>query len=123
MVLTAYFVLSPVIGRSCHRRQRIKVCLNPVGPTGLRWLDAGVEASGPHDFAVRSMAVRQRAIRWLTDNYARPAILSRARRQPRPSHPIPRSVTIAIRPLSGRDGEGQGDDLGQMETEIFLKMG
>jgi hypothetical protein len=28
-------------------------CLRPVGPTYLRKLDAGVEASGPHDFAVR----------------------------------------------------------------------
>jgi hypothetical protein len=32
MVLTAYLVLSPVIGLSCHRRQRIKVLANPVGP-------------------------------------------------------------------------------------------
>jgi hypothetical protein len=43
MVLTAYFVLSPVIGLSCHRR---------LADTSAR-LDAGVEASGPHDFAVR----------------------------------------------------------------------
>jgi hypothetical protein len=54
MVLTAYFVLSPVIGLFCHRRLRIKDCPRPVGPTCLRKLDAGVEASGPHDFAVRS---------------------------------------------------------------------
>ena len=33
MVLTAYFVLSPVIGLSCHRRQRIKIWPDPVGPT------------------------------------------------------------------------------------------
>src|SRR5579862_293695 len=50
---TAYFVLSPVIGLSCHRH---------------RWncshqLDAGVEASGPHDFAVRAHAVRPRHAR------------------------------------------------------------
>jgi len=30
-------------------------CQNPVGPTCLRRLDASVGASGPHDFAVRSM--------------------------------------------------------------------
>src|SRR5260370_33725607 len=47
---TAYFVLSPVIGLSCHRR---------LADTSAR-LDAGVEASGPHDFAVRFGAVRQR---------------------------------------------------------------
>src|SRR3954467_9670046 len=23
----------------CHRRQRIEICQNPVGPTRLRWLD------------------------------------------------------------------------------------
>src|SRR5436190_8154945 len=43
MVLTASFVISPVIGLSCHRRQR----------NYFRKLDASVEASGPHDFAVR----------------------------------------------------------------------
>src|SRR5258708_31989591 len=43
MVLTAYIVLSPAIGLSCHRRLRI----------ATRNLDAGVEASGPHDFTVR----------------------------------------------------------------------
>src|ERR1700694_1842426 len=54
-------------------------CLRPVGPTYLRELDAGVEASGPHDFAVRSNISRQHAI----DRYqapARPAITSRAQR-------------------------------------------
>src|SRR6202165_1229463 len=39
----------------CHRRLRIKSCLNPVGPTRLRKLDASVGASGPHDFAVREL--------------------------------------------------------------------
>src|SRR6202011_4912914 len=46
---TAYIALSPAIGLSCHRRLR---CCH-------RKLDAGVEASGPHDFAVRLSAVRQ----------------------------------------------------------------
>jgi len=50
MVLTAYFALSPVIGLSCHRRWW----------ENFRQLDAGVEASGPHDFAVRVSAVRPR---------------------------------------------------------------
>src|SRR5512136_1892226 len=43
MVLTAYFVISPAIGLSCHRH---------LADTSAK-LDAGVEASGPHDFAVR----------------------------------------------------------------------
>src|ERR1700736_1508053 len=60
-LFTAYFALSPAIGLSCHRRWR---CLN-------RQLDAGVEASGPHDFTVRLKRFRQR-------------------RHPRPPHPVPR---------------------------------
>ena len=40
---TAYFVLSPVSGVSCHRRRR----------DIIRRLDATVAAPGPHDFAVR----------------------------------------------------------------------
>jgi hypothetical protein len=43
-------------------------------------LDASVGASGPHDFAVRVSAVRLAKL-------------------PRPLHPAPRFVTIAIRPL------------------------
>ena len=62
MVLTVSFVLSPVIGLCCHRRRRID----------FRQLDASVEASGPHDFAVRLSAVRQQ-------------------HHQRPSHPAPRS--------------------------------
>ena len=52
MVLTVYFVLTPVIGLSCHRR--------PADISAR--LDAGVEASGPHDFAVRISAIRQKRI-------------------------------------------------------------
>src|SRR5205814_10353765 len=33
------------------------------------------------------------------------------------------SVTIAIRPLCGRDGQSSRDDLGWMKTEIFLQSG
>src|SRR6202022_2285225 len=79
MVLTASFVLSPVIGLYCHRRLRIKDCPRPVGPTCLRKLDAGVEASGPHDFAVRVSAVRQRAVD-RSQAETRPAITLRAQR-------------------------------------------
>src|SRR5713226_3134471 len=94
MVLTAYFVLSPVIGLYCHRRLR----------SCLRRLDAGVEASGPHDFAVRTLAL---------SSAAPPASTA--------SHPA--SVTIAIRPSGGRDGGGYRSDLGQSRRGKFLKMG
>jgi len=46
---TAYIALSPVIGLFCHRHRR---------KSFFRQLDAGVEASGPHDFAVRFRAFR-----------------------------------------------------------------
>jgi hypothetical protein len=55
------YVISPVIGLVCHRRRRSE----------LRQLDAGVEASGPHDFAVRVSAARQEHFK-------------------RPPHPAPR---------------------------------
>jgi hypothetical protein len=75
---TAYFVLSPAIGLVCHRRlARL-----------LARLDAGVEASEPHDFAVRVSTVRQvRAAR---------------------VHRIPPHVDdVRNAPLLGRDGANQ----------------
>jgi hypothetical protein len=50
MVLTGSFVISPVTGLVCHRHLADKSTK----------LDASVGASGPHDFAVRLSAVRQR---------------------------------------------------------------
>jgi hypothetical protein len=46
---TAYFVLSPVNGLSCHRRHADRSTR----------LDASIGASGPHDFAVRISRARQ----------------------------------------------------------------
>ena len=52
MVLTAYFVLSPVTGLFCHRHQwRLR-----------HELDTSVGVSGPHDFAVRFRRSRQNTI-------------------------------------------------------------
>jgi hypothetical protein len=94
MVLTVSFVLSPVIGLFCHRHRR----------SCLRKLDAGVEASGPHDFAVRKSAPSSKA-------------------QPASTASRPASVTIASRPSVGQDGEGYKSDLLRAGTEIFLQMG
>src|SRR5436309_1518692 len=69
MVLTVSFVISPVIGLCCHRRLAFTAKL-----------DASVEASGPHDFAVRIGTFRQ-------------ACFSVHR------IPCPTSVTIAKRPF------------------------
>src|ERR1700730_16203005 len=65
---TAYFVLSPAIGLSCHRHRR---CLD-------RQLDAGVEASGPHDFAVRKQALSSLAP--LASTASRPTSVTIAKR-------------------------------------------
>jgi hypothetical protein len=62
MVLTVSFVIFPVIGLCCHRRRW----------NYFRQLDASVEASEPHDFAVRFTRCSSAA-------------------HPRPSHPVPRS--------------------------------
>jgi hypothetical protein len=86
MVLTVSFVLSPVTGLVCHRRQR----------SCLRQLDTSVGASEPHDFAVRSSIVRQRAASSTA------------------SHPA--FVTIAKRPSEGRDGRAYIIDLGQTRS-------
>ena len=48
MVLTGSFVISPVIGLFCHRH---------FTDNNSAKLDAGVEASGPHDFSVRNKAL------------------------------------------------------------------
>jgi hypothetical protein len=67
-------------------------------------LDASVEASGPHDFAVRFQAARHRPIH---------------------VHRIPRStsVTIAIRPSSEAGRRQDAGDLGRAETTIFFRAG
>src|SRR4051795_1021221 len=74
MVLTVSFVISPVIGLSCHRRL-----------ASAAKLDASVEASGPHDFAVR--------------------VQHRSSAVPNSVHRIPPRVRDdRERPLVGRDG-------------------
>jgi hypothetical protein len=69
-----------------------------------RKLDASVEASGPHDFAVR---VQHRSSAVLPASIAsRPA-----------------SVTIAIRPFGGTRRRHYRTDLGQTKTGFFFQMG
>jgi len=94
MVLTVSFVLSPVIGLSCHRHlARL-----------LAKLDAGVEASGPHDFTVRVGTFRQ--IAPPASTASRPALM-----------------TLRNAPLSGRDARTNAPDLPDVLSEIFLQTG
>jgi hypothetical protein len=96
MVLTVSFVLSLVTGLCCHHRRR---------KCNFRQLDASVGASGPHDFAVRHSAVRQRA-------------------PSRPSHPVANvRDDRETSPLSERDGRLCRGDLGQTRSGIFLQRG
>jgi len=68
-----------------------------------RQLDASVEASEPHDFAVRELC------------------RSSYRARPRPSHPAPNVRDDRETPLlQGRDGRNHGCDLGQARREIFF---
>jgi hypothetical protein len=67
LVLTVSFVLSPVIGLVCHRRRR----------SCLRQLDAGVEASGPHDFAVRKAPLVRASIALAALRPSHPALTFR----------------------------------------------
>jgi hypothetical protein len=93
MVLTISFALSPVIGLVCHRHQR----------NTFRQLDAGVAASGPHDFIVRACAVRPSA-------------------HPRPSHPVPNVRDDRETPLMW-DGMAGNMDLiwGKREAIYFWR--
>jgi hypothetical protein len=95
MVLTVSFVLSPVTGLCCHRRQR--ECLAFIAN-----LNASVGASRPHDFAVRKPALRLRAT--LTSTASRLTL-----------------VTIAKRPSGRRDGMNMNLIWGDGEAEYFCK--
>src|SRR5258707_546572 len=95
---TTYFVLSPVIGLSCHRHPANMVCPRPVGPTSPP-LDL-TPASRRQDHTtspyaatslVRSLLIAHRP-------FANPPCNPVARKTlPRPPHSTPRFVTIMIR--------------------------
>jgi len=95
---------------SCHRRWRIEGLTDPVGLAGHHQLDAGVEASGPHDFTVRDRLRWSFRRAWYPSaeilalagsasvvrapsrrSRAKPALRPHARPTlPRPPHPTPR---------------------------------
>src|SRR5205814_10076226 len=91
--LTVSFALFPVTGLCCHRRL-----------ASTAKLDASVEASGPHDFAVRLTCCSSKA----------PSASTASR---------PAFVTIASRPSNGTRRRGYNFDLGQIGNRMFLQMG
>jgi hypothetical protein len=123
MVLTAYFVLSPVTGPFCHRRRRIGGLSAP-GRADMPSANL-TPASGRQDHTILPSAAsisRQRAVD--RSQAFRPALRSpRAQNAAASTASRPASVTIAIRPSVGRDGEGCRCDLGQAKTKIFLRTG
>ena len=93
MVLTVSSALSSGTGLCCPRRQQ----------NIFHQLDASVGASGPHDFAVRISAVRQRHIR---------------------VHRISRRVDdVGQRPSLAGDGAGSKGDLPDGASRIFFAVG
>src|SRR5215218_7733247 len=123
MVLTGYFVISPVIGAllspsSCEYGWSAPGRADVASAK----LDASVEASGPHDFTVRISAVRLRACDRSRVG-ARPAITFARRRCLRPPHPCPTSVTVAKRPSLGQGRRRQAGDLPRKRREIFVESG
>src|SRR5271169_3343122 len=94
MVLTAYFVLSPVTGLFCHRR------LADAYPRNL------TPASGRQDHTALPSALA-------------PLVLRHCR-----VHRIPPRVDdVAQRPSVGQDGGSRRSDLPDAESEIFLRKG
>jgi hypothetical protein len=98
---TTYFVLSPVTGLVCHRRQRIKVLSKP------GWADLPsanlTPASGRQDHTtspyaatslVRSLLIAHKSFDLPCNPVARKTL-------PRPRHSTPRFLTIMIRPSCG----------------------
>jgi hypothetical protein len=86
-------------------------------------LDASVEASGPHDFAVRSNIVRLRALSPLT-GWTPPCDDDCAPTLPRPPHPVPNVRDDRETPLCvGRDGGSSRVDLGFSRSRIFFRKG
>src|SRR4030088_1962953 len=117
---------------SCSPRRRIRLvtviraltaCPRPVGPTCLRQLDT---SNGCQDHTALPSAA--------TSFVCAPLIAHGSFANP-PCHHVhapdaaastashPASVTIAIRPSGGRDGEAYRFDLGQAGTGKFLQTG
>jgi len=123
MVLTAYFVLSPVTGLVCHRRLRIGGEFGPVGPAlASAKLDASVGASGPHDFAVRNNIVRLHAVN--RSRAQRTALRPRLRADAAASTASrPAFVTIASRPSGDETGRLIEVILASAKAEYFSNQG
>jgi hypothetical protein len=118
---TTYAVLSSATNSSCHRHRRIKGCLGPVGPTRLRRFDT---SNGCQNHTVLPYAASSFVLH-VVNRSRRTALRSQARPTlPRPPRPLPRFVTIAIRPsCRERMGPINSDDLPDGVSGIFFGRG
>jgi hypothetical protein len=101
LVLTVYSALSPATNSSCHRHRRIEGFAEP---GWVRKTSANLApATGARTTRFcRPQQCRSSARRLgLTGLATRPARTLRARRCPRPPHPIPTFVTMANAPREG----------------------
>src|SRR5260370_21956156 len=120
---TAYFVLSPATNSSCHRRPRIKVLPDPVGPTCLRELDTSNGCQNHTALPSAKAPIVSRAAKSLTrfispfDCHCTPCAL--ASTASRPAFVTTRDPPLCVE----RDGEGYRGDLGMERTGIFLRWG
>src|SRR6202022_4573379 len=123
MVLTAYFVLSPVTGLFCHRRLADIGASRPGRARNVSAkLDASVGASGPHDLAFRNNAVRLHAVS--CSRARRTALRPRLRADAVASTASrPASVTIASRPSGDETGELIEVILASVIAEYFSNQG
>jgi hypothetical protein len=123
MVLTVSFALSSVTGLFCHRRLRTSVVSAP-GRADTTSANL-TPASGRQDHTTSPYATTSLvSVPDIAHRSYRPALRFRCAQNvaaSTASHPA--SVTIAIRPSVGWDGERSRDDLGWVETRIFLQRG
>src|ERR1700730_9767297 len=123
MVLTAYFVLSPVTGLFCHRRQRICGWSAPGRadtPSANLTPASGRQDHTTSPFAATSLV----SVLLIAHGFKEPALRShRAQNAAASTASRPASVTIAIRPSVGWDAKSSRCDLGGAKTEIFLQSG
>jgi hypothetical protein len=131
--LYGLYALFPATNSCCHRRQRIEICLSPVGPMRLRRLDishgcqnhatspyaapspATPTGEMPTEVLAKALKRRSSARRWITHGRTRPATTI-APDAAASTASNPASVTIAIRPSC----RGDSGDLGWRGSGIFL---
>jgi hypothetical protein len=120
---TVSFVLSPVIGLVCHRHLRIWRVKTRLGSHTSANLTPASRRQNHTTSPSAESIIRLRTIRQLTGLVDPPCHPLTSPDAAASTASRPASVTIAIRPSVGRNGNGYKSDLGKTRTEIFLQKG